>query len=59
MKIHNKPHIAAIAERLAMDAAEVTYGSVSATLRLHKGRIVDVTHSVTFITKGAKNEPAA
>ena len=48
--------IAALADRLLMNAAAVKYGSVSVTLRLHEGRIVDVTHSVTEQTKEAKNE---
>jgi hypothetical protein len=36
-----------IAERLLQNAAAIKYGSVSVAVRLHEGRIVDVTHAVT------------
>jgi len=39
--------IANIAERLCENAAKIRYGSVSATLKIHDGRVVDITHSTT------------
>jgi len=36
-----------IAERLCKNAINIRYGSVSATLKIHNGRVVDVIHSVT------------
>jgi len=36
-----------IAERLCDNATKIRYGSVSATLKIHNGRVVDVTHSTT------------
>jgi hypothetical protein len=44
-----------ITERLLQNAAAVRYGSVSVSLRLHEGRIVDVTHAVTEQTKEGAN----
>ena len=40
-------HIINIAERLCENAAKIRYGSVSATLNIHNGRVIDVTHSTT------------
>jgi len=40
-------NIIIIAERLCENAKRIRYGSVSSTLRIHNGRIVDVTHSTT------------
>jgi hypothetical protein len=51
-----KNTITPITERLLQNAAAIKYGSVSVTLRLHAGRIVDVTHAVTEQTKEVKNE---
>jgi hypothetical protein len=49
--------IIAIADRILQNAAAVRFGQVSATMRIHDGRIVDVTHTVTESTKqGGKNE---
>ena len=40
-------YITKIAERICENAAKISYGSVSATLKIHSGRVVDVTHSTT------------
>ncbi|ULQ60684.1 DUF2292 domain-containing protein [Brucepastera parasyntrophica] len=40
-----------IAERLCENAAKIRYGSVSATLKIHNGRVVDITHSITENTR--------
>jgi hypothetical protein len=36
-----------IVERVYENTSKIHYGSVSATLRIHDGRIIDVTHSTT------------
>jgi len=36
-----------IAGRLCENATKIRYGSVSATLTIHDGRVVTVTHSTT------------
>jgi len=40
-------NITNIAERLCENAAKIRYGTVSAILRIHNGRVVDITHSTT------------
>jgi hypothetical protein len=40
-----------IAERIYENVAKIRYGSVSATLKIHNGRVVDVTHSTTESTR--------
>ena len=40
-------NITNIAERLCENAAKIRYGSVSAILKIHDGRVVDITHSTT------------
>ena len=40
-----------ISERLCENASKIRYGSVSATLKIHNGRVVDVTHSTTENTR--------
>jgi len=40
-----------IAGRLCENATKIRYGSVSATLTIHDGRVVDVTHSTTESTR--------
>jgi hypothetical protein len=40
-----------IAERICENASKIRYGSVSATLKIHDGRVVDVTHSTTENTR--------
>jgi hypothetical protein len=39
--------ITKIAEQLFENATRINYGSVSATLTIHNGRVVGVTHSTT------------
>jgi hypothetical protein len=46
-----KKNITSIAERICENAAKIRYGSVSATLKIHDGRVVDVTHSTTESTR--------
>lgn len=40
-----------IAERLCENASNIRYGSVSTTLKIHDGRVIDVTHSTTESTR--------
>ena len=44
-------HLINIAEQLCENAAKIRFGSVSATLRIHNGRVIDVTHSKTENTR--------
>jgi hypothetical protein len=44
-------NIASIAKRLCENATKIRYGSVSTTLKIHDGRVVDVTHSTTENTR--------
>jgi hypothetical protein len=37
----------AITSRLLSNVAGLQYGSVSVTIKIHNGRIMDVTHTVT------------
>jgi hypothetical protein len=46
-----KQNIISIAERLCENAKKIHYGSVSATLKIHNGRVIDVTHSTTESTR--------
>jgi hypothetical protein len=48
-KPKEKPHdrLAAIVARLAENAAALRYGTAAVSLRVHDGRIVDITHTVT------------
>jgi hypothetical protein len=39
--------LAAIVARLAENAAGLRYGTAAVSLRVHDGRIVDITHTVT------------
>lgn len=55
---HDPARFTALTDRLSKNAAAIKYGSVSVTLRLHAGRIVDVTHAVTEQTKGVKDATA-
>jgi hypothetical protein len=41
----------AITSRLLSNVAGLKYGSVSVTLKVHNGRIMDVTHTVTESVK--------
>ena len=45
-----------IAERLCENAAKIRFGSVSATLKIHDGRVTDVTHSITENTKEKRKQ---
>lgn len=40
-----------IAERLCENAARIRYGLVSAELKVHNGRVVDITYSTTENTR--------
>jgi hypothetical protein len=53
---HAKQNVINIAERLCENAAKIRYGSVSATLNIHNGRVVDVTHSTTESTREKENQ---
>ena len=45
-----------IAERINENAKKIRYGSVSATLKIHNGRVIDVTHSTTESTREQAEE---
>ena len=47
----NKSKAEAMLIRLLSNAAEIKYGSVSVTVKLHDGRVVQVTYSTTENTK--------
>jgi hypothetical protein len=44
-------HIIKIAERICENVEKVRYGFVSATLKIHNGRVIDVIHSTTENTR--------
>jgi hypothetical protein len=46
-----RENIISIAERICENAAKIHYGSVSATLTIHNGRVIAVTHSTTQNTR--------
>jgi hypothetical protein len=48
--------LAAIVARLAENAAGLRYGTAAVSLRVHDGRIVDITHTVT---ESQKEHPAS
>jgi hypothetical protein len=43
----NSGRLTAIVARLAENAAGLRYGTAAVSLRVHDGRIVDITHTVT------------
>ena len=47
----NRSKAEAMVVRLLSNAAEVKYGSVSVTAKLHDGRVVQVAYSATENTK--------
>lgn len=47
-----------ITDRLFENIAKVKFGSVSVTLRVHSGRIVDVTYSTTESMKETGSQEA-
>ena len=51
-----KQHITSIVERLCENAGKIRYGSVCTTLKIHNGRVVDVTHSTTESTREQENK---
>ncbi|MDR0475111.1 MAG: YezD family protein [Treponema sp.] len=46
-----KQKVTNIAERICENVAKIQYGSVSATLTIHNGRVTAVTHSSTESTR--------
>ena len=44
-------NIITIAERLCENVQKIRYGTVTASLRIHDGRVVDITHATTETTK--------
>jgi hypothetical protein len=46
-KPRNTDRLAAIATRLAENAAGLRYGTAAVSLRVHDDRIVDITYTVT------------
>jgi hypothetical protein len=47
----------AIVAQLLTNAAGVRYGTVTVSLKLHEGRVVEVTHLTSTQTKEPKNKP--
>ncbi len=47
----NQSKAEAITSRLLYNVAGLQYGSVSVTLKVHNGRIMDITHTVTESVK--------
>jgi hypothetical protein len=43
--------LTAIVTQLAKNASALRYGTVAVSLRIHDGRIVDITHTVTESTR--------
>jgi len=52
----SRDKVEVIVARLLSNAAGLQYGSVSVTVKIHSGRIMDITHTVTESMKesGAK-----
>jgi hypothetical protein len=50
-KPRNTDRLAAIVERLAGNAAGIRYGQVAVVLKVHDGRITEITHQVTESTR--------
>jgi len=48
----------AIVARLLSNAAGIKFGSVSVTVKIHSGRVMDVTHTVTESVKEAGEKEA-
>lgn len=46
-----RQNIINIAERICENASKIRYGSVNVTLKIHDGRVIDVTHSTTESTR--------
>jgi hypothetical protein len=52
MSVNQKEQkIITIVQRICENAAKIHYGSVSATLTIHNGRVIAVTHSTTESTR--------
>jgi hypothetical protein len=49
----NRSKAEAIVARLLSNAAGLQFGSVSVTAKIHSGRVMDVTHTVTESMKDA------
>ena len=47
----NQSKAEAIVTRLLLNAAELKYGSVSVTAKIHAGRVTEITHHVTESTR--------
>jgi len=46
-----RQNIINIADRLCENAKKIRYGSASAILKIHNGRVMDITHSTTESTR--------
>jgi hypothetical protein len=46
-KPRTNDRLAAVAARLAENAAGLRYGTAAVSLRVHDGRVVDITYTVT------------
>lgn len=54
----SQPKVEALVSRLMANAAELKYGSVSMTAKIHAGRIVEVSYSTTESTRETEhNKP--
>jgi len=54
----NQSKAEAVAARLLSNAADLKYGSVSVTAKVHDGRVVEVVYATTESTREAENKTA-
>jgi hypothetical protein len=60
MKEIVKSRLAEVTDQLFENLSRIRYGQVSVTLKIHDGRVADITHTVTESTRGnyeQKNTP--
>ena len=54
----NRSKAEAIVARLLSNAAELQYGSVSVTAKVHDGRVMEIVYSTTESTREKAKKPA-
>ena len=54
----NQSKAEAIVARLLSNTADLKFGSVSVTVKIHSGRIMDITHTVTESMRDAGTKEA-
>jgi hypothetical protein len=55
----NQSKVEAIVARLLTNAADLKYGSVSVTAKIHDGRVVEVLYSTTECTRDEREKADA